>query len=70
MLFSPEREPFTLAVGPYIPKQLLVCLGLVFVLRLQPIWWGRWRFGAMVDTRQVHKLPLEWLLVLSSATSL
>lgn len=69
MMFSPEREPFR---SWQLVPTFWAKLGDV------PLEWysssdfnqagGGWGtdgvFGAMVETRQVHKLPLEWLLLL------
>lgn len=68
LLFSPEREPFrSWKNEPTFWAKLL---------EVPPPWYtsadynrpSGWSsdalFGAMVDTRQVHKLPVEWLLVL------
>jgi hypothetical protein len=68
LLFSPEREPFRSwknlsafwAVLAEVPGDLYTAEA-----RTQP---GGWSsdgiFGAMIDSRQVHKLPVEWLLLL------
>lgn len=68
LLFSPEREPFkSWKHKPYFWARLS---------QTPPQWftsqdfsaWGSWSmdgvFGALIDSRQVKKLPVEWLLLL------
>src|SRR5205814_10229654 len=68
LMFSPEREPFRswknrewfwaklLSVPPgwFGPEYLTTCGG----------WSVDGVFGAMIDSRQVRKLPVQWLLLL------
>ena len=68
MLFSPEREPFRSwqLVPTFWAK--LADVPMAWYSSSDFNQFGGWGtdgvFGAMVETRQVHKLPLEWLLVL------
>ena len=68
LLFSPEREPFRSWKNlPTFWARLAEVPGAWYVAAdsRQP---GGWSsdgiFGAMIDTRQVHKLPVTWLLLL------
>src|SRR5262249_61289518 len=68
LMFSPEREPFRswkniptfwarvtdIPAGWYVAQQA----GSMGGISSDGI------FGAMLDSRQVHKLPVEWLLLL------
>ncbi len=68
LAFSPEREPFrSWKNKSWFWARLLNVPGSVFVQENRNIY-GGWSldsvFGAMIDTRQVHKLPVEWLLAL------
>ncbi len=68
LLFSPEREPVRSwknldmfwAKLAEVPAALYVSKDL----RQQGGWSSDGIFGAMIDTRQVHKLPVLWLLLL------
>jgi len=66
LLFSPEREPFrSWKNRPWFWARLLNLPGEIFE---SPRAYGHGTtsidgvFGAMIDTRQVRKLPVEWLL--------
>ena len=68
LLFSPEREPFRSWKNlPVFWAKLAEVPGALYVSAdfHQP---GGWSsdgiFGAMIDSRQVHKLPVTWLLLL------
>ena len=72
MLFSPEREPvrswknlpaFWSKVAE-VPAALYAAGNNTPNLYQQGGWSSDAIFGAMIDTRQVHKLPVEWLLLL------
>jgi hypothetical protein len=68
VLFSPEREPFRSwknlptfwAKLTEVPAQWYVSSDFMNQGGLS----SDGIFGAMIDTRQVHKLPVEWLLLL------
>ena len=71
LLFSPEREParswknlpaFWNRVVEVSPA--LYAAGNAANFAQQGGWSSDGIFGAMIDTRQVHKLPVEWLLLL------
>lgn len=68
LLFSPEREPARSWKNlPVFWAKLAGVPGNVYASSdLQ--WYGGWSsdgiFGAMIDSRQVHKLPVSWLLAL------
>jgi hypothetical protein len=68
LLFSPEREPFrSWKNQPTFWAKLLEVPAAWYAsadFRRPGGWSTDAVFGAMVDTRQVHKLPVEWLLVL------
>ena len=68
LLFSPEREPFRSWKNlPVFWAKLAGVPGALYVsadLRQQGGWSSDGIFGAMIDTRQVHKLPVTWLLLL------
>lgn len=68
LLFSPEREPFrSWKNQPTFWAKLLEVPGPWYAsadFRRPGGWSTDAVFGAMIDTRQVHKLPVEWLLVL------
>jgi hypothetical protein len=68
LLFSPEREPFrSWKQLPTFWAKLTEVPGAWYASKefAQP---GGWSsdgiFGAMIDSRQVHKLPVGWLLLL------
>jgi hypothetical protein len=75
VLFSPEREParswknlpaFWTKLAE-IPPALLIANNnnnMPNNYYMQGGWSSDAIFGAMIDTRQVHKLPVEWLLLL------
>ena len=68
LLFNPEREPFkSWKNRPWFWARLLQLPGDLFTQSTTGAY-GGWSldgvFGAMIDTRQVRKLPIEWLLVL------
>jgi len=68
LLFSPEREPFkSWKHRAWFWARLLRIPGDFFEAS-NPIPYGGWSldavFGAMIETRQVRKLPVEWLLAL------
>ena len=68
LMFSPEREPFRSwknlptfwAKLAEVPGDWYISAGY----RQQGGWSSDGIFGAMIDTRQVHKLPVTWLLLL------
>jgi hypothetical protein len=68
LLFSPEREPFRSWKNlPTFWAKLVEVPGIWYVsadYRQQGGWSSDGIFGAMLDTRQVHKLPVTWLLLL------
>jgi hypothetical protein len=68
LLFSPEREPFLSWKNlPTFWSRLAEVPGSWYVagdLRQPGGWSSDGIFGAMIDSRQVHKLPVEWLLLL------
>jgi hypothetical protein len=71
LLFSPEREPVRSWKNlPAFWSRLLEVPAAWYAAGNAPNFaqQGGWSsdgiFGAMIDTRQVHKLPVEWLLVL------
>jgi hypothetical protein len=68
LLFSPEREPFrSWKNAPIFWAKLAEVPGAWYVwsdFRQQGGWSSDGIFGAMIDTRQVHKLPVTWLLLL------
>ncbi len=68
LLFSPEREPFRSWKNlPTFWAKLAEVPGDWYVsatYRQQGGWSSDGIFGAMIDTRQVHKLPVKWLLLL------
>jgi hypothetical protein len=68
LLFSPEREPFRSWKNlPTFWAKLAEVPGNWYVAadyRQQGGWSSDSIFGAMLDTRQVHKLPVTWLLLL------
>jgi len=68
LLFSPEREPFRSWKNlPTFWAKLIEVPGAWYISSEagQP---GGWSsdgiFGAMIDSRQIHKLPVGWLLLL------
>jgi hypothetical protein len=69
LLFSPELEPFASWKNrPYFWARLVdLPPELLTVADASPVY-GGWSmdgvFGAMIDSRQVRKLPVGWLLVL------
>ena len=68
LLFSPEREPFRSWKNlPIFWAKLAEVPGAWYVsadYRQPGGWSSDGIFGAMIDTRQVHKLPVTWLLLL------
>jgi hypothetical protein len=68
LLFSPEREPFR--SWKNLPKfwaKLAEVPGEWYLSKdygRQGAWSSDGIFGAMIDSRQVHKLPIGWLLLL------
>ncbi len=68
LLFSPEREPFRSWKNlPTFWARLIEVPGGWYVssdYNQGGGWSSDGIFGAMIDTRQVHKLPVEWLLLL------
>lgn len=68
LLFSPEREPFrSWKNQPAFWAELTEVPALWYVsadARRQGGWSSDGIFGAMIDSRQVHKLPVGWLLLL------
>ena len=68
LLFSPEREPFRSWKNlPVFWAKLAEVPGAWYVsadFRQPGGWSSDGIFGAMIDTRQVHKLPVTWLLLL------
>ena len=68
LAFSPEREPFkSWKNRPWFWARLFKLPGETFDAPKQSFY-GGWSMdsviGAMIDTRQVRKLPVEWLLAL------
>ena len=68
LLFSPEREPVrSWKHLPLFWAKLVEVPGILYASR-NPNPQGGWSsdgiFGAMIDSRQVHKLPVGWLLLL------
>ena len=69
LLFSPEREPFRSWKNLPVFWAKLVGVPAESYVQDQS-YYGQVKmgsdgiFGAMIDTRQVHKLPVEWLLFL------
>jgi hypothetical protein len=68
LLSSPEREPFRSWKNlPVFWAKLAEVPGALYVsadFRQHGGWSSDGIFGAMIDTRQVHKLPVTWLLLL------
>jgi hypothetical protein len=68
LLFSPEREPFRSWTNlPTFWAKVAEVPGALYVsadYRPQSGTSSDAIFGAMIDTRQVHKLPITWLLLL------
>ena len=68
LLFSPEREPFRSWKNlPVFWAKLVGVPGAWYVAadyRQTGGWSSDGIFGAMIDSRQVHKLPVTWLLLL------
>jgi hypothetical protein len=66
VLFSPEREPLRSwkNLPAFWTRILDVPAGWGANGGQQGGWSSDGIFGAMIDTRQVHKLPVEWLLLL------
>jgi hypothetical protein len=68
LLFSPEREPVRSWRNlPVFWAKIAEVPGLYYVekdLNTQPGLSSDGIFGAMIDSRQVHKLPVGWLLLL------
>ena len=68
LLFSPEREPFRSWTHLPVFWARLSGVPASYYTSANPNRWGGWSsdgiLGAMLDSRQVHKLPLPWLLAL------
>ena len=68
LLFSPEREPFRSWKNlPTFWAKLIEVPGAWYVsadFNQSGGWSSDGIFGAMIDSRQVHKLPVGWLLLL------
>jgi hypothetical protein len=68
LLFSPEREPLRSWKNLEVFWAKVVEVpGALYAMRdlyTQGGWSSDGIFGAMIDTRQVHKLPVGWLLLL------
>lgn len=68
LLFSPEREPVRSWKNlPVFWARLADVPGELYLSKdfnLQGGWSSDGIFGAMIDSRQVHKLPVGWLLLL------
>jgi len=68
LLFSPEREPLRSwkNLGVFWAKLAEVPSAWYVSKDLNPVgvWSSDGIFGAMIDSRQVHKLPVGWLLLL------
>jgi hypothetical protein len=68
LMFSPEREPFKSWKG--LPALWTVLLEVPLTLYTSTDYYPGYGlgadgiFGAMIDSRQVHKLPVGWLLLL------
>jgi hypothetical protein len=68
LTFSPEREPFLSWKNlPSFWAKIMDVPRALYVTK-NVGWAGGWSsdgvFGAMIDSRQVHTLPIEWLLLL------
>lgn len=68
LTFSPEREPFrSWKSRPYFWAKVAGIPGEFFT-STDRIGWGGWSvdgvFGALIDSRQIRKLPVTWLLLL------
>src|SRR5262249_7353596 len=68
LLFSPEREPFRSWKNLSVFWSKLIGVPGAWYASSDFGRQGGWSsdgiFGAMLDTKQVHKLPIEWLLLL------
>jgi hypothetical protein len=68
LLFSPEREPFRSWKNISTFWAKLTEVPGAWYVTAEPNQPGGWSsdgiFGAMIDSRQVHKLPVGWLLLL------
>ncbi len=68
LLFSPEREPMRSWKNLPAFWSRVVEIPKTWSALSSSLHQGGWSsdgiFGAMLDTRQVHKLPIEWLLLL------
>ena len=68
LLFSPEREPFKSWKNlPTFWSRMIEAPGYLYVNGDSNQGFGQSSdgiFGAMIDSRQVHKLPIGWLLML------
>lgn len=68
LLFSPEREPTRSWKNlPVFWAKLAEVPGAFYTMKdlnVQGGWGSDGIFGAMIDSRQVHKLPVGWLLLL------
>jgi hypothetical protein len=68
LLFSPEREPFRSWKNlPTFWAKLVEVPATWYAsgdFNQQGGWGSDGVFGAMIESRQVHKLPIEWLLLL------
>jgi hypothetical protein len=68
LLFSPEREPFRSWKNLPTFWARMAEVPLEWYLSSDFQRGGTWStdaiFGALIDSRQVHKLPIEWLLLL------
>lgn len=68
LAFSPEREPFRSWKGRQYFWAKLAGMPSDFFTSVQNAGWGGWSldgvFGALIDSRQIKKLPVTWLLLL------
>lgn len=68
LTFSPEREPFRSWKGRAHFWAKLAGIPSDFFTSVQHAGWGGWSidgvFGALIDSRQIKKLPVTWLLLL------
>jgi hypothetical protein len=68
LLFSPEREPFKSWKHKQYFWARLSQMPAQWFTSPESVSWNAWSmdgvFGALIDSRQVKKLPVEWLLLL------
>jgi hypothetical protein len=68
LTFSPEREPFRSWKNKGWFWAKVINVPTNWFSGPEPNTWGGWSidgiFGALIDSRQIRKLPVEWLLLL------